>query len=111
MKHGISQQSNERLEKTMLALSDTQKHWVQSTLDRMSIEACAGQLLCPLWHQNTTENWLCLLDEMPHIPNLMLTFGTSSAQQQAAVRIWLGEIVPQGDLPIQLPTISIKPLT
>lgn len=65
MKRGISQQSNERLEKTMLALSDTQKHWVQSTLDRMSIEECAGQLLCPLWHQNTTENWLRLLDEIP----------------------------------------------
>jgi len=47
------------------------------------------------------------LYEMPHIPNLMATFGTTAEQQRAALRVWLGEISPQGSLPVQLPTLRI----
>ena len=50
-----------------------------------------------------------LLYEMPHIPNLIATFGTTAEQQTAAVRVWLGEIPPQGSLPVQLPTVQIHP--
>jgi beta-N-acetylhexosaminidase len=52
-----------------------------------------------------------LLYEMPHIPNLMLVFGTSAEQQRAAVRVWTGEIPPQGDLPVKLPTVRVQPYT
>jgi beta-N-acetylhexosaminidase len=49
-----------------------------------------------------------LLYEMPHIPNLVLTFGTSPEQQAAAVHVWLGEIPAQGNLPVKFPTVRIQ---
>ncbi|MCA9912861.1 MAG: glycoside hydrolase family 3 protein, partial [Anaerolineae bacterium] len=49
----------------MTLLTDQQENWVQSTLDSMSIEACAGQLLCPMHPQYSTDDWLRLLDEVP----------------------------------------------
>ncbi|MCA9883243.1 MAG: hypothetical protein KC708_09745 [Anaerolineae bacterium] len=49
----------------MTLLTDQQENWVQSTLDSMSIEECAGQLLCPMMPHFSTEDWLRLLDEIP----------------------------------------------
>ena len=49
-----------------------------------------------------------LLHEMPHIPNLIATFGTTVEQQRAAVRVWLGEIEAQGSLPVTLSTVRIQ---
>lgn len=49
-----------------------------------------------------------LLYEMPHIPNLVATFGTSTKQQSAAVRVWLGEIAAQGHMPVKMPTVQIQ---
>lgn len=52
-----------------------------------------------------------VLYEMPHLPNLLAAYGDSKVSQQAAVRVWLGEIEPQGDCPVTLPQISIQPLS
>jgi hypothetical protein len=51
-----------------------------------------------------------VLHEMPHLPNLMAAYGNSAVSQRAAVKVWLGEMEVQGDCPVKLPKISIKPL-
>ena len=48
--------------------------------------------------------------ELPHVPNLMATYGGGAAEQRAAVKVWLGELEPQGLLPVQLPKVEIRPL-
>ena len=48
--------------------------------------------------------------EIPHAPTLAVTYGGSAMAQRAAVKFWLGEIPPQGTLPIQLPHVKIQPL-
>jgi hypothetical protein len=48
--------------------------------------------------------------ELPHVPTLAVTYGGSEMAQRAAVKFWLGEIPPQGTLPIQLPTVKIQAL-
>jgi beta-N-acetylhexosaminidase len=48
--------------------------------------------------------------ELPHVPNLVVTYGGGETAQRAAVKVWLGEIAPQGTLPIQLPQVKIQPL-
>ncbi|MBN1994307.1 MAG: hypothetical protein JW953_16535 [Anaerolineae bacterium] len=49
------------------------------------------------------------LYEMPHIPNLVAAYGDSEVSQRAAVKVWLGEIEPQGDCPVELPRVVVKP--
>jgi beta-N-acetylhexosaminidase len=51
-----------------------------------------------------------LLYEMPHIPNLALAYGASEVSQRAAVKVWLGEIEPQGECPVKMPRVTVKPL-
>lgn len=51
-----------------------------------------------------------VLHEMPHLPNLLAAYGNSAVSQRAAVKVWLGEIEPQGDCPVRLPQITIQPL-
>lgn len=48
--------------------------------------------------------------ELPHAPNLALAYGGGHAAQRAAVKLWLGEMEPQGVLPIRLPQVQIQPL-
>ena len=48
--------------------------------------------------------------ELPHAPTIAVTYGGSVMAQRAAVKFWLGEIPPQGSLPIQLPRIKIQSL-
>lgn len=50
-----------------------------------------------------------LLYELPHIPNLIATYGGADVSQRAAVKVWLGEIEAQGVLPVTLPQVRIKP--
>lgn len=47
--------------------------------------------------------------ELPHIPNLVATFGAGDDSQRAAVKVWLGELEPQGSLPVQMRRVEIKP--
>ncbi|MEZ4706381.1 MAG: glycoside hydrolase family 3 N-terminal domain-containing protein [Caldilineaceae bacterium] len=49
--------------------------------------------------------------ELPHAPTIVLAYGGSAATQRAAVKFWLGEIVPQGTLPVRLPQIAIQART
>lgn len=51
-----------------------------------------------------------VLHEMPHLPNLLATYSDSPASQRAAVKVWLGEIAPQGDCPVRLPAVKIQGL-
>jgi len=76
------------------ALSDKQKQWVQSTLDGMSIEQCAGQLLCPMMGQSSTANWLSLLHEVP--------LGTIFIRRmpQAEMRSMLAVLQDHTDIPL-----------
>lgn len=48
--------------------------------------------------------------ELPHAPNLVVTFGGGPAAQRAAAKVWLGERPAQGTLPIRMPKIDIQPL-
>jgi len=50
-----------------------------------------------------------LLYELPHIPNLIATYGGADVSQSAAVKVWLGEIEAQGVLPVTLPQMRITP--
>lgn len=51
-----------------------------------------------------------LTHELPHVPTLAVTYGGDAMAQRAAVKFWLGEIAPQGTLPVRLPSIQIQPL-
>ncbi len=51
-----------------------------------------------------------VLHEMPHLPNLLAAFGDSEVSQRAAVKVWLGEINAQGECPVKLPEVRIRPL-
>ena len=46
-------------------LTPTQQQWVETTLAAMTLEECAGQLLCPMLPQFTTNDWLDLLKKVP----------------------------------------------
>ncbi|MGB3717861.1 MAG: glycoside hydrolase family 3 N-terminal domain-containing protein [Candidatus Promineifilaceae bacterium] len=50
-----------------------------------------------------------LLYEMPHVPNLIATYGANNVQQRAAVKVWLGEIEPSGSCPVRLPKTKVRP--
>jgi hypothetical protein len=51
-----------------------------------------------------------VLHEMPHLPNLLAAYGNSAVSQRAAVKVWLDEIEAQGNCPVSLPKITIRPL-
>jgi beta-N-acetylhexosaminidase len=46
--------------------------------------------------------------ELPHIPNLVATYGASDDSQRAAVKVWLGEMEARGSLPVKMPRVEIK---
>jgi beta-N-acetylhexosaminidase len=48
--------------------------------------------------------------ELPHVPNLIATFGDAPASQRAVVKVWLGEMEAQGTLPVRMPQVTIRPL-
>lgn len=51
-----------------------------------------------------------VLHEMPHLPNLVAAYGNSPVSQRAAVKVWLGELDAQGDCPVHLPQVTIRPV-
>lgn len=48
--------------------------------------------------------------ELPPVPRLVATYGSSDCSQRAAVKVWLGEIAAAGRLPVRMPRVEIKPL-
>ncbi|MBN1219867.1 MAG: hypothetical protein JXM69_13140 [Anaerolineae bacterium] len=52
-----------------------------------------------------------VLHEMPHLPNLLAAYGNSDVSQRATVKVWLGEIEAQGNCPVNLPKITIQPVS
>jgi beta-N-acetylhexosaminidase len=48
--------------------------------------------------------------ELPPVPRLIATYGSSDCSQRAAVRVWLGEMEAVGRLPVRLPKVQIRPL-
>jgi beta-N-acetylhexosaminidase len=48
--------------------------------------------------------------ELPHVPNLLATYGGSDVSQRAAVKVWLGETEAQGTVPVRMPQVQIRPL-
>ncbi len=44
-----------------------------------------------------------ILYQQPHLPNLLCTFSPCPASQRAAVKAWLGEIIPAGKCPVKMP--------
>ncbi len=48
--------------------------------------------------------------ELPQAPTIAAAYGGSVMAQRAAVKFWLGEISPQGTLPVELPRVKIQPL-
>jgi beta-N-acetylhexosaminidase len=48
--------------------------------------------------------------ELPHVPNLVATFGGTPVSQRAAVKVWLGEMDAQGTLPVRVPRVTIRSL-
>ena len=48
--------------------------------------------------------------ELPPVPRLIATYGSSDCSQRAAVKVWLGEIEALGKLPVRMPQVQIKPL-
>jgi hypothetical protein len=51
-----------------------------------------------------------VLYEMPHLPNLVAAYGDSDVSQRAAIKVWLGEIEPQGNCPVKMPRVGVRPL-
>ena len=48
--------------------------------------------------------------ELPAVPRLIATYGSSDCSQRAAVKVWLGEIPATGELPVRMPRVAIKQL-
>jgi hypothetical protein len=48
--------------------------------------------------------------ELPPVPRLIATYGSSECSQRAAVKVWLGEMEAEGTLPVRMPKVEIKPL-
>jgi beta-N-acetylhexosaminidase len=48
--------------------------------------------------------------ELPHVPNLVATFGDVPVSQRAAVKVWLGEMDARGTLPVHMPQVTIRVL-
>jgi beta-N-acetylhexosaminidase len=71
-----------------------------------------GDLIMPFWNSFWTDHPNVVftsfgspyhLYELPHLPNMVLAYGPSEVSQEAAVRVWLGEIEPRGVCPVKLP--------
>ena len=45
-----------------------------------------------------------VMHELPFAPNMLLAFGSSESVQIAISKVWLGEISPTGELPVQQPS-------
>jgi len=43
------------------------------------------------------------LYELPHLPNMVLTYSASPSAQRAVVKVWLGEIEATGKCPVKMP--------
>jgi beta-N-acetylhexosaminidase len=60
------------------------------------------------WHEHPAVVFTSFGDpyklyEMPYAPNFVMTFSNTPSSQRAAVKVWLGEIEPQGKVPVRLP--------
>ena len=62
-------------------LDDSQRRWVESTLESMSVEELAGQLLCPEDRKYSTADWLEIIKKVP-IGNAF--FGSKNAVELRA---------------------------
>ena len=51
-----------------------------------------------------------VVHELPPVPRLITTYGSSDCSQRAAVKVWLGEMEATGTLPVRLPTVAIRRL-
>lgn len=49
--------------------------------------------------------------ELPPVPRLIATYGSSLPSQRAAVKVWLGELAATGVLPVRMPKVEVKPLS
>lgn len=49
--------------------------------------------------------------ELPHVPNLLATYGGSAVSQRAAVKVLLGELPALGKAPVRIPKVRIAPLS
>jgi hypothetical protein len=47
--------------------------------------------------------------ELPHIPNLLATYGAGDDSQRAAVKVWLGEMEALGSLPVRMRQVKVQP--
>jgi len=50
-----------------------------------------------------------VLYEQPHINNLLLAYCAEEVSQRATVKVWCGELRPQGRCPVRLPQIKVRP--
>lgn len=71
-----------------------------------------GQAIMPLWRAFwidcphavfTTFGSPYHLFELPHLPNYWMVCSPSEVSQRAAVKAWLGEIKPAGQIPVRMP--------
>jgi beta-N-acetylhexosaminidase len=47
-----------------------------------------------------------VLAELPHVPNMLLSYGASVPAQEAVAKIYFGELEPKGTLPVKEPDIT-----
>ncbi|MEC7871382.1 MAG: hypothetical protein VX868_04875, partial [Chloroflexota bacterium] len=47
-----------------------------------------------------------VLAELPHVPNMLLSYGASVPAQEAVAKVYLGKLEPKGILPVKDPNIS-----
>ena len=69
-----------------------------------------GELVSPFWRAFWVDHPKVIftsfgspyhLYEMPHLPNMILTYGPTESSQRAAVKVWLGEMPGQGICPVK----------
>jgi beta-N-acetylhexosaminidase len=66
-------------------LTAEQQHWMDSTLDAMTLPECVGQLLCPNFPRATTQDLVDLLKKVPL--GAMTVRGTSTADLRERMQI------------------------
>ena len=47
-----------------------------------------------------------VLAELPHVPNMLLSYGASVSAQEAVAKVYFGKLEPKGTLPVKEPDIS-----
>ena len=67
----------------------------------------AGLFWSGIWHTHpcviiTSFGDPYKLYELPFLPNMVQTYSNTPSSQKAAVRVWLGEIEPMGEIPVNL---------